>query len=81
MSLARILSSRANLLLLDEPTNHLEIEAQEALEQALQSYPGTVVVVSHDRFFLDALGPGLMFIELSPTGEASRATLGMRSHR
>jgi len=57
VALARILTSGANLLLLDEPTNHLEIEAQEALEQALQFYPGTVVVVSHDRFFLDSLDP------------------------
>jgi ATP-binding cassette subfamily F protein 3 len=42
-------------LLLDEPTNHLEIEAQEALEQALVRFPGTVIVVSHDRSFVAAL--------------------------
>lgn len=56
VALARILNSKANLLLLDEPTNHLEIEAQEALEEALLMYPVTVVLVSHDRFFLEALG-------------------------
>jgi ATP-binding cassette subfamily F protein 3 len=65
VALVRILTSGANLLLLDEPTNHLEIEAQEALEQALRLYPGTVIVVSHDRFFLDALGPGVASLNLS----------------
>jgi ATP-binding cassette subfamily F protein 3 len=64
VALARILTSGANLLLLDEPTNHLEIEAQEALEQAIQRYPGTVIIVSHDRFFLDALGPAVTTLNL-----------------
>ena len=64
VALARILNSSANLLLLDEPTNHLEIEAQEALEGALRSYPGTVIAVSHDRAFLAALGEAVQTIEL-----------------
>jgi ATP-binding cassette subfamily F protein 3 len=63
-TLARVLNSKANLLLLDEPTNHLEIEAQEALEQALASYPGAILVVSHDRFFIEALGPAVAFLDL-----------------
>jgi ATP-binding cassette subfamily F protein 3 len=64
VELARILNSRANLLLLDEPTNHLEIEAQEALEQALRLYPGTLIVVSHDRVFLEALGEDVAYLDL-----------------
>lgn len=66
VALARVLDSGANLLLLDEPTNHLEIEAQEALEQALERYPGTVIVVSHDRSFLQSIGPKAVFLDLSP---------------
>jgi ATP-binding cassette, subfamily F, member 3 len=53
----RLLVSEANLLLLDEPTNHLDIEAQEALEKTLSQYPGTIVLVSHDRSFLEAMAP------------------------
>jgi ATPase subunit of ABC transporter with duplicated ATPase domains len=61
--LVRLLVSGANLLLLDEPTNHLEIEAQEALEQALIRFPGTVIVVSHDRSLVAALQPQVMELD------------------
>jgi len=56
-ALARLLLLRPSLLLLDEPTNHLDIEAVEQLESALGTYDGTLVVVSHDRRFLEGLAP------------------------
>lgn len=55
VGLAELLLRRPDILLLDEPTNHLDMEAIEWLEQFLQSYDGTVLAISHDRYFLDAV--------------------------
>jgi ATP-binding cassette, subfamily F, member 3 len=56
LSLAILVHSKANFLILDEPTNHLDLESREALEAALASFPGSLLLVSHDRALLDAVG-------------------------
>jgi ATP-binding cassette subfamily F protein 3 len=63
LALALVVASGANLLVLDEPTNHLDLESREALEAALDAFPGTVLLVSHDRALLDAVAERLLAIE------------------
>src|SRR3954453_23931573 len=63
LSLAILVSSGANVLILDEPTNHLDVESREALEEALQGFQGSLLLVSHDRALLDAVGTRTVAIE------------------
>jgi ATP-binding cassette subfamily F protein 3 len=63
LALAKLIYSRANVLVMDEPTNHLDIPSREALEQALAQYPGTIITVSHDRYFLDKLATEILHFE------------------
>ena len=63
LALALVVASGSNFLVLDEPTNHLDLESREALEDALDAFPGTVLLVSHDRALLDAVAHRLLAIE------------------
>jgi ATP-binding cassette, subfamily F, member 3 len=63
LALAVTVASGANFLVLDEPTNHLDLESREALEAALDAFPGTVLLISHDRALLDAIAERTLAIE------------------
>ncbi|HEY8865878.1 MAG TPA: ABC-F family ATP-binding cassette domain-containing protein, partial [Solirubrobacteraceae bacterium] len=63
LSLAILVQSGANVLILDEPTNHLDVESREALEDALRAFDGSLLLVSHDRALLDAVGTRTVAIE------------------
>lgn len=69
VSLAKLMLKQANFLIFDEPTNHLDIYSKEVLENALDEYPGTILFVSHDRYFLNKIASRVL--ELAPTGVTS----------
>ncbi len=66
LTLSKLILSHMNLLILDEPTNHLDIDSKEALESALEQFDGTIIAVSHDRYFIEKLANRI--IELKPDG-------------
>ena len=72
LTLAKLILSKMNLLILDEPTNHLDIESREALENALDSFGGTIIAVSHDRYFTKRLATD--FIDLGENGRPFHGT-------
>lgn len=66
LALSKLMMQKANLLILDEPTNHLDLDSKEVLENALVEYPGTILFVSHDRYFINRIGTRVL--ELNPSG-------------
>jgi ATP-binding cassette subfamily F protein 3 len=79
LALAKLALQDSNLLLLDEPTNHLDIPSQEILESVLDDYPGTILLVTHDRYLIDALGTQIW--EINPEETTLESFAGTYSQR
>ncbi len=78
LALAKLALEDTNLLLLDEPTNHLDIPSQEILEEVLEAYQGTILLVTHDRYLVDALATQIWEIEQGvETGDASEPSASL----
>ena len=74
LQLLLLMLARPNLLVLDEPTNHLDIESVEVLEKAIEEFAGTVVAISHDRYFLDRIADRIVEVRDGRCGQATAAT-------
>ena len=68
LTLAKLVQQKVNLLVMDEPTNHLDIGSREALETALAAFPGTIVAVSHDRYFISRLASRIIELDAHAAG-------------
>jgi ABC transport system ATP-binding/permease protein len=74
VALAKVLREGANLLVFDEPTNDLDLPTLAALEELLEGYPGSVLVVTHDRAFLDRVATAILAFEVDPSGGPAKVT-------
>ena len=63
LKLFKLMQKNVNLLIMDEPTNHIDITTQEVLEEALKEYPGTILFISHDRYFINEIARKILYIE------------------
>ena len=81
LTLAKLILGEHNVLLLDEPTNHLDIASCEVIEKAIQAYPGTVVVVSHDRTFLEKVSNRILSFENKGLADEQGSYFQMRKQR
>ena len=63
LKLFELMQKNVNLLIMDEPTNHIDITTQEVLEEALKEYPGTILFISHDRYFINEIAKKILYIE------------------
>ncbi len=81
LALAKLSLQDTNLLLLDEPTNHLDIPAQEIMQQVLDAYKGTILLVTHDRYLIDALATQIWEIGRAETPEVSKTSEVLRVYK
>ena len=69
LKLFELMQKNVNLLIMDEPTNHIDITTQEVLEDALKEYPGTILFISHDRYFINEIAKKILYIENKEVSE------------
>lgn len=69
LALAKLMLEQSNTLVLDEPTNHLDLDSKEVLENALDDFPGTILFVSHDRYFINRIATKIIEVETTGTME------------
>ena len=78
LALAKFMCTKGSLLILDEPTNHLDIPSKETLEEAVRTFEGAVIAVSHDRYFLKRIATRVLLVSGREVGDSSGVGGGAR---